>query len=98
MRQASSRDVYAYWNRLRGRRDLPDRSEIDPGAIRTSLPDVFLLGLEGVHRYPFRLAGMSVCALFGRELRDSAFTELWAPAAAPRIARLVQSVIDDSMS
>src|SRR5262245_34820287 len=97
MRQPSTRDLFAYWNVLRGTRNAPDRSEIDPGAIRASLPDVFLLGLDATQRYPFRLAGMSVCALFGRELRDTAFTALWAPAAEPAMAKLVQSVIDDSI-
>lgn len=78
MRQASSRDLFAYWNVLRGTRNAPDRSEIDPGAIRVSLPDVFLLGFDPARSFPFRLAGMAVCALFGRELRDSPFTALWA--------------------
>jgi hypothetical protein len=95
MRQPSSRDLFAYWDALRGTRPAPDRSEIDPGAIRASLPDVFLLGFDPARRYPFRLAGMSVCALFGRELRDTAFTALWAPAAEPAMAKLVQCVIDD---
>ena len=75
MRQPSTRELFGYWDRLRGSRQAPDRSEIDPGAIRTSLPDLFLLGLDAERLYPFRLAGMSVCALFGRELRDAAFTE-----------------------
>ncbi len=95
MRQPSSRDLFAYWDRLRGTRNAPDRSEIDPGAIRASLPDVFLLGLDPAGRYPFRLAGMAVCALFGRELRDTTFAELWSPATGPAMAKLVHCVIDD---
>jgi hypothetical protein len=43
MRQASTRDLFGYWNALRGSRKAPDRSEINPGEIRASLPDVFLL-------------------------------------------------------
>lgn len=97
MRQPSSRDLFAYWNVLRGDRTAPDRSEIDPGAIRTSLPDLFMLGLDPARRYPFRLAGMSVCALFGRELRDTAFASLWAPPAEPAMAKLLQGVVNDSI-
>jgi hypothetical protein len=96
MRQASTRDLFAYWDVLRGSRKAPDRAEIDPGAIRASLPDVFLLGLDAQRRYPFRLAGTSVCALFGRELRDTAFQALWSPTGAVAMAKLVQCVIDDS--
>jgi hypothetical protein len=96
MRQASTRDLFAYWDALRGSRKAPDRSEIDPGAIRASLPDVFLLGLDAQRRYPFRLAGTSVCALFGRELRDTAFSALWSQTGGVAMTKLVQCLIDDS--
>jgi hypothetical protein len=96
MRQASTRDLFAYWNALRGSRKAPDRAEIDPGAIRSSLPDVFLLRLDAQHRYPFRIAGTSVCALFGHELRDTAFQALWSPTGGIAMAMLLQCVIDDS--
>ena len=95
MRQPSTRDLLAYWNTLRGPRSAPDRADVDPGAIRSILPDVFLLGLDPAQRYPFRLAGMAVCGLFGRELRETAFTALWAPASESAILDMTQSVIDD---
>lgn len=95
MRQALTRDLFAYWDALRGSRKAPDRSEIDPGAIRSSLPDVFLLGLDAQRRYPFRLAGTSVCALFGSELRETAFSALWSPTGGIAMAMLVQGVIDE---
>lgn len=96
MRQPATCEVLDYWNLLRGKRYAPDRDEVDPGAIRASLPDVFLLGFDAARRYPFRLAGMSVCALFGRELRDTAYMTLWTAGAAPGMADLLQSVVEDS--
>lgn len=96
MRQASTRELFSYWNTLRGSRGAPDRSEINPGEIRTSLPDVFLLGFDAEHRCPFRIAGTSVCALFGRELRGTRFTALWSPAGELAITELVRSVVEDS--
>jgi hypothetical protein len=95
MRQASTRELFAYWDALRGSRKAPDRREIDPGAIRAILPDVFLLGLDVQRHYRFQLAGTSVCALFGRELRDTAFSTLWSPTCGLAMAKLVQCVIDD---
>jgi hypothetical protein len=57
---------------------------------------VFLLGLDTARRYPFRLAGTSICALFGRELRDSHFSELWSATGEPTMTDLVQYLIEDS--
>jgi hypothetical protein len=95
MRQASTSDLFGYWNALRGSRKAPDRSEINPGEIRASLPDVFLLGLDAQRRHPFRLAGTMVCALFGRELRGTHFSALWSPAGEIAMTNLVQCVIED---
>ena len=96
MKQPSSRNLYAYWNELRGNRNAPDRAEIDPRAIRTILPDVFLLGFDASQRYPMRLAGMAVCALFGRELRDTSFLDLCSGETEPTMAKLLQYVIEDA--
>ncbi len=97
MRQASTRDLFGYWNALRGSRKAPDRSEINPGEIRASLPDVFLLGHDAQRGHPFRLAGTTVCALFGRELRGTHFSALWSPAGEITMTNLVQCVIEDSV-
>src|SRR5258705_7752830 len=64
MKQASSRDVFNYWNERRGGRPAPDRSEIEPGAIRRALGDTFILAFDAGAEHPFRLAGTRVCALF----------------------------------
>lgn len=78
MKLASSRDVFAYWNRCRGSRIAPDREDIEPGVIRGALGDVFMLDIEPGCGYPFRLAGTRLCALFGRELKGTGFLPLWS--------------------
>ncbi len=45
MKHAASRALHAYWDRLRGTRAAPDRADLDPGAIRSLLGDVYLLEL-----------------------------------------------------
>jgi hypothetical protein len=89
MKHAASRDLYAYWDEKRGRRSAPERAEIEPGAIRQTLGDAFILALDARGGHPFRLAGTRVCALFGRELKGVPFIGLWAAASQQAIAGLL---------
>lgn len=83
MKHPTSRQLHAYWDRLRGERAAPERAEIEPGAIRNLLADSLILELDPVHNLAaFRLAGTRVCALFGRELKGFTFPDLWGPRAA----------------
>jgi hypothetical protein len=93
MKHAASRELYAYWQELRGRRPAPERAEIEPGAIRQVLSDAFILALDHAADYPFRLAGTRVCALFGRELKTHSFSALWDDASRPKIRDLL-SILD----
>ena len=34
MKHAASRELYAYWEERRGQRLAPERTDIEPGAIR----------------------------------------------------------------
>ena len=47
MKHAASRELYAYWQERRGKRPAPERTEIEPGAIRQVLSDAFILALDG---------------------------------------------------
>lgn len=99
MRNAASRALFAYWDQIRGDRLAPERSEIEPGAIRTALADIFMLDVEAGGEHPFRLAGTRVCALFGRELKDTPFSLLWRSpenAVGAEGASLVAAVCDEA--
>jgi hypothetical protein len=87
MKHPASRALFGYWERQRGERTAPERTDIEPGAIRQVLSDVFILSLNGEAGHPFRLAGTRVCAMFGRELKTEPFIALWA-------AESRQTVID----
>ena len=89
MKHAASRELYAYWQERRGKRPAPERTEIEPGAIRQVLSDAFILALDGGAGHPFRLAGTRICALFGRELKGEAFIGLWAAASQPIVTSLL---------
>lgn len=86
MKQTATRTMYSYWDRLRGERAAPERSEIEPGAIRDILADTFILELGADREAHFRLAGTRLCALFGSELRDRAFVNLWPEQAAAEVS------------
>jgi hypothetical protein len=97
MKHRASQNVFAHWEARRRDRLLPERCEIDPSDIRSALGDTFILSYDRSAGHPFRLAGTRVCALFGRELRGSAFMELWGGRAADPVARLLVAAADDSV-
>ncbi len=95
MKHAASRELYAYWEKRRGRRPAPERAEIEPGAIRGALSDAFVLALDGTGGYTVRLAGTRVCALFDRELKGEPFLGLWAAGSRTLVAGLLAILADE---
>ncbi|MFD1702104.1 PAS domain-containing protein [Methylopila henanensis] len=96
MKAASTRELFAYWNRLRGSRSAPERSDVDPGAIRTALGDTFILAVDPAAGYPFRLAGSRICAVTGAEMKGTPFAGLWAEPDRTTIVDTLASVTDDA--
>lgn len=94
MKNTTSRLLFAYWDRVRGDRSAPERSQIEPGAIRHILADMFVLEL-GAGRPTFRLAGTRLCLLFGRELRGSPFDSIWGEPE-PGLEGLLEAVTGDT--
>src|SRR6202021_4049817 len=85
MKHPSNREFFAYWDERRGDARAPDRSEIEPGAVRGLLGDIFVLSYDAPSGYPFRVAGTRVCALLGCDLKDRSFSALFAPDARREI-------------
>jgi hypothetical protein len=97
MKHASTRELFDYWNTRRGIRPAPERSEIEPGAIRGVLADTFMITFDPRTGHPFRIAGTRVCAAFGRELKGVAFTEIWAAASRDPIRELLTTVATETV-
>jgi hypothetical protein len=91
MKHPSAREVYDYWNAQRGPRAAPERSEIEPSAIRRALADTFILAYDAGTGagHSFRVAGTRLCAAFGRELRGAAFIDLWDQESRHRMRDLL---------
>ena len=98
MKHRSSQILFQHWNDKRAHRALPERSEIDPASIRGALGDTFILAFHPLPEHPFRLAGTRICALFGRELKNSAFADLWNDnGGSMPITRLLGTACDDAV-
>lgn len=97
MKHPTSRLLHSYWDRLRGERASPERSEIEPGEIRNLLADSLILAVDGPRRgASIRLAGTRVCALFKRELKAASFAEIWGTSSADPW-RLIETVTVDTV-
>ena len=90
MKHDGSIQLFQYWNRLRGARPAPKRTEVEPADIKALLADTFILEKDARGEAVFRLAGTRLCATYGRELKGFSFTSLWLPKDQPMIARLAQ--------
>jgi hypothetical protein len=98
MKHPSSRAFFAYWDDKRGAARAPDRSEIEPGAVRGLLGDIFVLSYDGAAGYPFRVAGTRVCALLGCDLKDRSFSALFAPEARREIEDIIAVVAEEMLA
>ena len=92
MKHAATRELYDYWQRLRGVRPAPDRTEIEPSDLRRSLGDTCILEVDARNESRFRLAGTRVCALYGRELKGKDFLSLWRGKDRDAVATLLAAV------
>jgi hypothetical protein len=98
MKHPSSREFFAYWDEKRGEAHAPDRSAIEPGAVRELLGDIFVLSYDGAAGHPFRVAGTRVCALLGRDLKDRSFSALFAPDARREIEDIIAVVAEEMLA
>ena len=98
MKHPSSREFFAYWDAKRGDARAPDRSEIEPGAVRELLGDIFVLSYDNDAGYPFRVAGTRVCALLGRDLKDTSFSALFTPDSRREIEDVITYVAEEMLA
>ena len=97
MKHPSSRKFYAYWDKMRGNAAAPDRSDIEPSAVRELLGDIFVLSYDAEAGYPFRVAGTRVCALLGRDVKDQSFSALFTPEARREIEEMIAVVAEEAL-
>ncbi len=98
MKHPSNQAFYAYWDDRRGGAAAPDRSDIEPGAVRELLGDIFVLSSDPAAGCPFRVAGTRLCALLDRDLKGESFTALFGAASRPAIEDILGIVSGETLA
>jgi hypothetical protein len=98
MKHPSNREFFAYWDDKRGDTRAPERSDIEPGAVRELLGDIFVLSYDSDAGYPFRVAGTRACALLGRDLKDQSFSSLFAADSRREIEDIIGCVAEEMLA
>jgi hypothetical protein len=96
MRHATSRELYAYWDRIRAGEAAPRRNDVEPGEIRRILADTFILEVIGRDDILVRLAGTRMCSLYGREIKGLPFLGLWSTDDRETLAAIVSGICQDA--
>jgi len=95
MQQPTSRELYAYWDRVRNGRVAPRRYEIEPARIPGLLPETFIAEEAGLLGFRFRLAGTKICEQFGKELRGIDLLSLFDDRDREQLAAVLHAVFAD---
>ena len=98
MKHRSSREFFAYWDARRGDARAPDRSEIEPGAVRELLGDIFVLSYDRAAGFPFRVAGTRLCALLGGDAKGKGFADLFTAASRREFEDVVGIVAEETLA
>ena len=98
MKHAVSRELYSYWDELRKGRSSPERTDIDPAAIRNVLADTFILSVGQLNEaaLSIRLSGTRLNALFMREMKGCSILDLWLAEDRGAVERIFHTVLDDA--
>lgn len=94
MRLPVTRDLHDYWDRLKGERAAPERADIDPVAIRHILADTFIIEVDAGRRFPLRLCGARINALWLAEQKGRQFMSWWTARRHHDIAEAIRQVVD----
>jgi hypothetical protein len=78
MFHASTERMIDYWMSRAQPGQAPSRAAIQPADFRHLMPQVFILGRNGLGDYPLRLIGGFVADLHGRDLRGVNALTLWS--------------------
>jgi hypothetical protein len=98
MKHPSNQEFFAYWDAKRAGARAPDRSEIEPEAVRELLGDIFVLSCDSAAGYPFRVAGTRLCALIGSDLKDRSFSHLFAGDGRREIEDIITVVTEEMLA
>lgn len=86
--------VEAYWQAMRGTRNVPARSEIDPRGIESALEYAFIAERIAPTHARIRIGGTHLCDLMGMEVRGMPLSAMLVPVSRERLARSLREAFD----
>lgn len=86
--------VEAYWQAMRGTRNVPARSEIDPRGIESALEYAFIAERIAPTHARIRIGGTHLCDLMGMEVRGMPLSAMLVPVSRDRLARSLRETFD----
>jgi hypothetical protein len=95
MKHPAIAQIDAYWEALRGDRQVPLRAEVDPRGIDQALENAFILERIAPTVARFRLAGTHLNELMGMEVRGMPVTALFDPADRATVTALLEHVFEE---
>jgi len=94
MKQPITRELYAYWSRLKGARLAPEHNDIDLLAIRHLLADAFTIQLDRPRRFPLKMCGTRINAYWLTEQKGRPFLDLWEAQDRDKVASAISDVTE----
>lgn len=98
MKHPATRELFDYWDALRGAETAPSRDALSPEPIRHLIGDMFLLSSERGEFYPIRVIGTRICALAGRDIKGQDFLSLWDAQSRHEISDLLTIATEETIA
>lgn len=98
MKHSASREFFAYWEGKRAGAAAPERSDLEPEAVRHLLGDIFVLSYDRAVGFPFRVAGTRLCALLGGDAKGKSFADLFTAASRREFEDVVGIVAEETLA
>jgi len=87
--------LHDYWNRLRGDRMMPARTDVDPTEIPHLLPLIVMYTVQEDGSYTVRLVGEEVVQFTGRNATGGQAGATLPPEAAARLTKILDTVREE---
>ncbi|MEL6700445.1 MAG: PAS domain-containing protein [Pseudomonadota bacterium] len=84
--------VEAYWQAIKGARQMPLRADIDPRGIEEALDMAFIVERVAAGVVRFRLAGSHLSELMGMDVRGMPLTSFFAAGARSEMLTFIEQV------
>jgi hypothetical protein len=94
MRHTASRQLFEYWDSLRGDRSAPERRDVDPVEMKSILGDVFFAERTQKEFVMFQFVGTRINAMHGYDLQHRSALGIWSPSSASEFIKVIERITE----